>query len=76
MSLLDAIRMEIIDTIGDDSDAIVVTGYTLVAQFIDGEGEPRLFNDTAENQGSVVTLGMLVAGAVTEAMGFARLNGV
>lgn len=72
MTLLDAIHAEIADETGDPR--VVVTGYALLVQFINGDGEPLTYTDTPEDQRSTATLGMLVAGAVTEAAEFMRQN--
>lgn len=75
MTLLDALHAEIVDVFGDDYGAALITGYALLVQFVDRDGEPRMFTDSLEGQTASATLGLLVAGAITQAGGFARQTG-
>lgn len=75
MSLLDALHDEIVDAFGEDYAGALVTGYALLVQFVDGDGEQRMFTDSLEGQTASATLGLLVSGAITHAASFARQTG-
>jgi hypothetical protein len=75
VTLLDAIHAEIVDAFGEDYRDVMVTGYAVVAQFVDRDGEQRMLTDSLEGQTASATLGLLVSGAITHGARFARQTG-
>jgi hypothetical protein len=45
-------------------DDCIVTGFVVVATFIDGDGDPYVFSRAAEGQAHATTLGMLEFGRI------------
>lgn len=65
MTLLDAITDAIKETEEIDGD-VIVTGFVVMAEFLDESGEGRIFCDTLEGQRCHSTLGLLGYGTAVE----------